>query len=1194
MDDLEVAILCLYGTDSTISKGDAQNYCQNFQNSENCWRYCIDKFLTTNKLEVKFFCIHVITEKVATLKIEDMLLIKNSLFSYLEKQYITDNDDSCVINKIVQLYLLLIEFLYPAHANDVFKFLINLITTGTELHKKCLYITFFLKLMNAFDMEYIQNVYSKRNVQIVTAIKEHIKQNDLNILIECFYYIMNLNLEEQSPLSIVTLSKYIAWIDINYVANEKILSFIYQCLTSINFFNEAAFSFLTALIKKGMLPINKIQFIETVNIQGVIERLPKVIDVSFEVNKKFLVKKGEFVNHVCIELVDAIAEINKLKDYQMNIVKYTEMCNKAANILFVILPHVLEIFAVDNFHVASTVEKFFSLFFTKYKTVIDTSSLNNASSFIEAEKKTTELINVNAFKIPGIKLNQFIHNLICTTVNKFQCPEYIEEEYDEEDEEVINFFNFRENVEKLYQRLILFDKLKTIEIIKNAIRYVNEKYPTLKWNSVESTLHAFYIIAASYGDYKSGASAATAGTSRGETSSDAKNNAVEMTKGSKESGDKVDYNGLLHECLMELLKNKEILNTKNYFINQNLMEIFQRLSVFFVRYPNYVEFALHLYVTNGIRSDKNKTVKCALHNFKKFLKHNCSVISNYLKDILQLLESYLEIPCVYQNLKNVNFLENRTLSENLIKDVYNFIYMGKTYTYEEQIDLYEIVGIILLHHDAVPGKKNVQNNNCSTMPMQQTSAAAGSTTNTFAANNNMAGLQNDANAQSAEQIIEQYKERILYFKGLLNKLLEHLTSIKNVYLSSPATHSVTMCLSFMASIIIKCIGALCKNINVHIISVLLSDLDNTLGIIITEALELFYSNYIVRDSVLYTYRILSGLFKDLSLNYTIKILPFFYNVSYEMIISKLQKNVSRDAMSSDSLNALMNTPTYFQMNPSVNIHIDNAKDPAALNQEELKYLFNELNELSVLVCHLISTYKEKCIDAFIHPYIQNIIQIHMNIWKRINVQSMEMQREQNSVLSPILLIAYNIAFNIPNIFHDFLAYENIATTFKQFCEMFMNDDVVKNKLPEALTSLLIISLNYNNTNDVSICYSAAQIFSLMLNNATCMANSNEILKKYPIVQIIEVLCVTLKSLNYNDPKQKKISQEILNIFRLFCGFKVNANCLPQKIIEHSQVLLQNSLVSLFKNNPSDIGIMLNAINSNNHQQFRQVLLNLVV
>lgn len=51
-------------------------------------------------------------------------------------------------------------------------------------------------------------------------------------------------------------------------------------------------------------------------------------------------------------------------------------------------------------------------------------------------------------------------------------------------------------------------------------------------------------------------------------------------------------------------------------------------------------------------------------------------------------------------------------------------------------------------------------------------------------------------------------------------------------------------------------------------------------------------------------------------------------------------------------------------------------------------------------------------------------------------------------------------------------------------------------------------------------------------------------------------------------------QEVMNIFRLFCGFKVSANCLPNKIIESSQICLQNSLLSVFKNNPNDIAILI--------------------
>ncbi|CRH02409.1 exportin-1, putative [Plasmodium relictum] len=1175
MDELEVAILCLYGNqNSSISKNEAQKYCENFQSNIDCWKYCISKFLTTDKLEVKFFCIHVINEKLQNLKLEDLLVIKSSLFTYLEKKYVTANEDSCVVNKILQLYLSLIEVLYPNNMNDAFKFLINLIMLSNDINIKTIYINFFVKLMNMLDIEYIDNVYTKKSVQTITNLKEAIKENDLPLIVECFYFIMNLNIEELSALSIFTLSKYVSWIDINYVANDKILTFIYQCLNSLNSISEASYCFLTALIRKGMNPLNKIQFIENINIICVIENSPKIVDVSFDINKKIMIKKGELINHICLELVESIYEINKLKDYNINMLKYNEVCTKATNFLFLILPHALDVFAIDNFYVASTVEKFFSLFFTKFKSIVDATSIISS----DYEKTNNENIKTNSYKIPISKLNVFINTLVCTTVSKFEYPSYIQEDYDEEDEEFIAFFNFRENIEKLYQRLILFDKLKAIEIIKNAIIYLNENFDNLKWNSIESKLYAFYITTSIYSEYKPGNNISSNNNNKDNIS-----NSNSILKLNKEVNESIDYNNLLFDCLIELLKNRKILNCTNDLININLMEIFHRLNLFFIKNPDYVEYSLHVFITNGIRSNKNKTVKKSLHIFKKFLKTNSYVISNYIKDILQLLESYLDIPCMYQKFEKNNILENTTLDENTIKDIYSFIYYGKNYTYEDQIDIYEIVGLLLLHYDFTKVKRIMKNDS----PHQNRNFNNITVNNN---NNNMNNNINDENEKISEEFISNYKDRILYFRGILNKLLENLSSIKNLYLNSSKTQHANICLSFTCSVIIKCIGALCKNVNINITDVLLNDLDNTLGIIISESLELFYNNYIVRDSVLFTYRILSYLFKDLSLNYTIKILPYFYNISYNMIMNKMQRSTNRQSNTSISFNMIMNTPTSYQMASS---STDDIAKNSSIHQEELKYLFNELNELSILVCHLISTHKEKSIDTFVNPYIYNITQIHINVWKCMNVQSHEMQREQNSVLSPLLLILYNISLNIPSAFHNLISFENIASNHKQFCEIFSNDEIIKNKISNAITSILVISLNYNNTNDFNICLYSAQTFSNMLNNATCMNNPNEILSKYPIMQIIDTLCITLKSLDYSDPKNKRIIQEVLSIFRLFCGFKVSANCLPDKVIENSQICLQNSLLSVFKNNPNDIAILLQAINSNNQQQFRQILSNLV-
>ncbi|SCM26031.1 exportin-1, putative [Plasmodium chabaudi chabaudi] len=1169
MDELEVAILCLYGNESSqINKNEARKYCEMFQNNSDSWKYCITKLIESDKLEIKFFCVNVIIEKLGTLKIEDLIYIKNSLYTYLEKKYITINEDPCVVNKIIQLYLYLIEYLYPNNMADGFKFIINNIMVNNDMNIKNIYIFFFLKLMSMLDTEYIDNSYAKKNLQVVTNLKESIKNNDLPLIVECFYYIMNLNIEENTSLAIFTLAKYVPWIDINYVVNDKVLSFVYNTLNSINPISQASYPFLTSLIKKGMNPVNKIQFIESINIIYIIQNSPKIVDTSFEINKNIMMKKGELINNICLELVESIFEITKLKDYEMNIMKYNEICDKATNLLFLILPHALDIFSANDFYITSTVEPFFSLFFTKFKGIIEFAPGTNTENNNNPNNCNRGIAS-NSYKIPMSKLNVFINSLMCTTVNKFEFPSYIEENYDEEDEDYITFINFRENIEKLFQRLILFDKLKSIEIIKNAIQYLNENFDNLQWNNIECKLYAFYVTTSIYSEYKGNSS----------TNSGSNNNTKQQQKDSAEMS--LNYNNLLYECLIELLKNRKIVNCNNTLININLMEIFQRLNLFFIKNPQYIEYSLHVFITNGIRSNKNSVVKKAIHIFKKFIKNNSIVISNYIKDILQMLEPYLDIPCPYQKIRNNGLMGSSpfntvALNPDTIKSIYTYMYNEKNYTYDDQIDIYETAGLLLLYHDFSRGKKLVNDD--------------GYQSNRAASNMCNAGTDlNSINEKMNEQLIPIYKERILFFKGVLNKLLENLASIKNLYINSPKTQQDTLCLSFTCSIIIKCIGALCKNVNISMTDTLINDLDNTLGLIISESLELFYTNYLVRDSVLYTYRILSNLFKELSLNYTIKILPYFYNISYNMIMEKLKKGNSTDNSGTSGNAFSMTTPTSFQMsnNPSEN----NSKNVSSRYQEELKYLYSELNELSILVCHLISTYKEKSFDTFIKPYIHNITQIHLSVWKRIHVQSIEMQREQNSVLSPLLLIFYNISLNIPTAIHNFISFEHVAINHKHFCDMFANDDLIKTKIADAVTSILLISLNYKNTIDLSICLYSFQTITNILNSAANMPTADEILSKYPLMQIIETICLSLKFLDYSDPKNKRVIQEALTIFRLLCGFKGTTNCLPRKIIESSQMCLQNSLLSAFKNNQNDIHVLLQAINENNQQQFRHILSN---
>lgn len=149
---------------------------------------------------------------------------------------------------------------------------------------------FFVRLCISIDEEIARLDIPRTRDEVIrnTNIKDTMRLGDVQLLASFWFELLqefkttNMGIAQ---LVLKNIGSYIAWMDISLVVNDQVMSVLYELLGDANL-RIPACECLADVISKGMLPLDKLNMIQMLNIVDILGRLDLVITLKIDYRRK--------------------------------------------------------------------------------------------------------------------------------------------------------------------------------------------------------------------------------------------------------------------------------------------------------------------------------------------------------------------------------------------------------------------------------------------------------------------------------------------------------------------------------------------------------------------------------------------------------------------------------------------------------------------------------------------------------------------------------------------------------------------------------------------------------------------------------------------------------------------------------------------------------------------------------------------
>ncbi|XP_076106455.1 exportin-T-like isoform X2 [Mytilus galloprovincialis] len=295
----------------------ALQYFEQLKSLDSGWKLCAEAFVNGSyhgNDHVKFFCLQVIENYLKTgysqANLDDHQNIKSFIARCLQLQGSEGTQDrSFIRNKIGQIISLAFVQDYPHRWPSFFT---DLLQTVSPNHHS---IDIYLRVLLAIDSDVVDReiVHTAEEFQRNTLIKDAMREQANGQLAGTWYEILT-TYETSNPevvcMCLDVIGKFISWIDINLIANDKFVTVLLNFMT-LTLIRESACDCITDILNKGMDPIVKTKLVESFT--NVLEERGILNPVEDE-EGDFLAKLSKLVNAIGVNLILAWQKLLKTED----------------------------------------------------------------------------------------------------------------------------------------------------------------------------------------------------------------------------------------------------------------------------------------------------------------------------------------------------------------------------------------------------------------------------------------------------------------------------------------------------------------------------------------------------------------------------------------------------------------------------------------------------------------------------------------------------------------------------------------------------------------------------------------------------------------------------------------------------------------------------------------------------------------
>jgi len=320
VQELEMAVLYAHklgleqNPEAVAIKDQATRFCDEVRLSSSGWKAALQLLKTTAHNEPKFFALTTLQEALGAragcpcqLGVEECQQVRQALGPWLSVEQLKEQP-AFVRTKMAVLVGLLVKQDYPLRWPTAFQEILGLAQQGSVM------IEFFLRCLDAVDEDIVSFHVDRTQEEVDRnmAVKDHVRAtSDIGDAVSFLCQTVQAWLSrspgpgnqhissELATSCLTTLGKYVGWIDINLIANEQVLTVLFQCATnSIDTqVSEASLGCVYELVSKGMDKLAKLQLLQSLQLQDLLAKVQMAdVDVAQRV--------GQLVDAVGQELLE--------------------------------------------------------------------------------------------------------------------------------------------------------------------------------------------------------------------------------------------------------------------------------------------------------------------------------------------------------------------------------------------------------------------------------------------------------------------------------------------------------------------------------------------------------------------------------------------------------------------------------------------------------------------------------------------------------------------------------------------------------------------------------------------------------------------------------------------------------------------------------------------------------------------------
>eukprot|EP01120_Amphizonella_sp_Union-15-10_P008954 TRINITY_DN3307_c0_g1_i3.p1 TRINITY_DN3307_c0_g1~~TRINITY_DN3307_c0_g1_i3.p1 ORF type:complete len:958 (+),score=155.65 TRINITY_DN3307_c0_g1_i3:139-3012(+) len=337
MEDLERAVHLSLVAGNEVDQATRNNallFCENFKNSPQSWKFCLELIFNTTSLVVQIFCFGVLQEQILhrheTLDSNEKLHLRKGLMTFLQTKLIQPGSQASLKNKYSQILVLLFKAEYPSEWPTFFTELQSLINSPmrqngiSDSAVTVELLDIWMRIISNIDQEIVSaDVHSKGELSHNSLIKDQMKIDCVQDISNTWYMILSRFYSSRPDLAEKCLSNikaFIGWIDLSLIVNNRFLPLLYSFFTDSELREETSDVFYE-IVSRGMDSSSKIDLLASLNLCPILASL-NADDTDFLTKIARLISRmGEILLH-CVEQVPSEKSKGQLSDCLQLMFKY--------------------------------------------------------------------------------------------------------------------------------------------------------------------------------------------------------------------------------------------------------------------------------------------------------------------------------------------------------------------------------------------------------------------------------------------------------------------------------------------------------------------------------------------------------------------------------------------------------------------------------------------------------------------------------------------------------------------------------------------------------------------------------------------------------------------------------------------------------------------------------------------------------